>query len=304
MPPGDSLSLQARRVFVTGARGFLGSHLLPALVAAGADVHAFQGDVTDADTVRAAVAAAQPEIVFHLAAYGTTSRQDDEARMRDVNVGGVARLWEAIDDRSCRLVLTGTCGEYGPAEGALGEQHPCRPVTAYAQSKHEGVLFSLDRARRSGRELIVLRPFGPYGPGDRHERIVPFVVDGLLSGGRVAVTTGAQRRDYSYVADHVRALILAGTRRLTNLPAVFNVGSGSPIHVRTLVEAIAAVIGGGALARVDFGGMPLAVREPADMFADTSAARTILGYQPEVALEDGLSRTVAWHRAARVEAGR
>jgi len=277
---------------------------MPALAAAGAEPHAFHGDITDPGAVRAAVSAARPDLVFHMAAYGTTPSQRDEVRMRDVNVGGITNLWRAIDDRSCRVVQTGTCGEYGPAEGALGEHHPCRPATGYAQSKHEAVLFSLDRARRAGRELIVLRPFGPYGPGDRRERIVPFVIDGLLSGGRVAVTSGAQRRDYSYVADHVRALILAGTRRLANLPAVFNIGTGRPIHVRTLVETIAAVIDVGAIARVDFGGLPLGSHDRTDMFADTSAARKLLGYEPAVALEDGLSRTVAWHRDARAEAAR
>jgi nucleoside-diphosphate-sugar epimerase len=74
--------------------------------------------------------------------------------------------------------------------------------------------------------------------------------------------------------------------------------------VRTLVEAIAAAIDDGALARVDFGGMVIAPHDRTDMFADTSAARELLGYEPAVTLEDGLMRTVAWHRAARAEAAR
>src|SRR5712692_6460676 len=195
--PRDNVSLAGRRVFVTGAHGFLGSHLMVALAAAGADAHAFQGDITDADAVRAGVCALRPDLVFHLAAYGTTPIQRNEARMRDVNVGGIEHLWAALDRQSCRVVQTGTCGEYGPAMGPLAEHHICRPSTAYTQTMHEAVLFSLDRARHSGRELIVLRPFGPYGPGDRSERLVPHVIDGLLSGGRVAATSGQQRRAYS-----------------------------------------------------------------------------------------------------------
>jgi nucleoside-diphosphate-sugar epimerase len=300
----DSVSLAGRRMLVTGARGFLGSHLMPALAAAGANVHAFQGDVTDAAAVRAAVAAVRPHVVYHMAAYGTTPVQRDEARMRDVNVGGIARVWEAIDALPCRIVQTGTCAEYGPAAGPLREDHVCRPATAYPQTVHEAVLFSLDRARRTGRELIVLRPFGPYGPADRPERLVPHVIDGLLSGGRVAVTTGEQRRDYSYVDDHVRALMLAGARSLTDLPAVFNIGSGGPIRVRTLVETIASVVGADAIARVDFGAVPWRATDSSDMFADIGAAQRVLGYEPRVALEDGLSRTVAWHRTARAEAAR
>src|SRR5712691_4763193 len=200
-PPRDRVSLAGRRVLVTGARGFLGSHLMLALAASGADAHAFQGDITDGEAVRAEVSDIGPDLVFHMAAYGTTPIQRDEARMREVNVGGTKHLWEALDRQPCRVVQTGTCGEYGPAMGALAEDHLCRPATAYTRTMHEAVLFSLDRARHSGRELIVLRPFGPYGPDDRSERLVPHVIDGLLSGGRVATTSGQQRRDHSHEND-------------------------------------------------------------------------------------------------------
>ena len=102
----------------------------------------------------------------------------------------------------------------------------------------------------------------------------------------------------------MRALILAGTGTLADMPAVLNIGSGRPIRVRDLIETIATVIGDGALARVDFGAVPLRPNDLPDMFADTTAARRLLGYAPAVALEGGLSRTIAWHRTARVGAAR
>ena len=301
---GAPETLRGRRVLVTGARGFLGSHLMPALAAEGAAAVAFQGDITDAAAVEAAVSGVRPEVVFHLAAYGTTPIQRDDARIRDVNVGGLERLWNALDRHPCRLVQTGTCGEYGPARGPLAEDHPCRPANAYTQSVHEAVLLSLDRARRTGRDVVILRPFGPFGPGDRPERLVPHVISGLLSGGRVAVTPGEQRRDYSYVSDHMRAFVLAATARLDVMPAVFNIGSGTPIRVRALVELIAALVAPDALARVDFGAVPARPSDMDDMFADPGAARHALGYAPRVPLEDGLARTIAWRRATRMQAAR
>src|SRR5947209_4568975 len=119
--------LAGRRVFITGGTGFLGSHLTRALHAASARVSIFRGDITDARAVLDAVAAAEPELVFHLAAYGTTPLQRDEARMRAVNVGGVEHLWRAIDSRTCRVVQTGTCAEYGPIPAPLHEDQECRP---------------------------------------------------------------------------------------------------------------------------------------------------------------------------------
>jgi UDP-glucose 4-epimerase len=164
---------------------------------------------------------------------------------------------------------------------------------------HDAVTMSCDRARRSGRALVVLRPFGPYGPGDRPERLVPFVVDRLLSGDRAPVTAGAQLRDYSFVDDHVRALLLAATRSLSDTARIYNVGSGRPVSIRALVEAIAAAVGGSALSRVDFGAVPYRADDPAEMFASVEAARRDLGFETRVTLEDGLARTVAWHRSAR-----
>jgi UDP-glucose 4-epimerase len=222
--------------------------------------------------------------------------------MRAVNVGGVEHLWEALERWPCRIVQSGSCGEYGPATGALTEDHACRPASAYAQTVHEAILFSVDRARRSGRELVVLRPFGPYGPGDRPERLIPFVINGLLSGPRVGVTSGLQRRDYSFIDDHVRALRLAATTPLSDTARVYNIGSGAAITVRALVERIAAAVDGGAMARVDFGAVPHRPGDLTDMFADITAARRDLGYEPAVALDDGLARTVAWHRTSRVGA--
>ena len=294
--------LTGRRVFVTGATGFIGTHLTRALAAEGATVHRLQGDIRDRAAVAAAVDAARPELVFHLAAYGTTPVQRDEQRMREVNLGGAKHLWDALDRWSCRIVQTGSCGEYGPATGALREDHPCRPATPYATTVHEAVSYSTERARRTGRELVIVRPFGPYGPGDRPERLIPFVMSGLLSGQRVAVTAGEQRRDYSFIDDHVRALMLAGSAPLSGTPRICNIGSGGPIAVRTLVERIAAVVDGGALARVDFGAVPYRPGDLTDMFADTTAARRDLGYEPAIALEAGLERTVAWHRTSRAGA--
>ena len=291
-------ALLGRRVLVTGGTGFLGSHLFPALTSAGAAVHVFRGDIAEGAALRAAVESARPHLVFHLAAYGTTLLQRDEARMRAVNEGGVEWLWKALDGWPCRIVQTGTCAEYGPATGPLREERECRPVSVYAQTIHAAVSYSLDRARASGRELVVLRPFGPYGPRDRPERLMPHVITGLLAGERVEVTAGAQRRDYSYVDDHIRAMLLAATRPLVDTARVYNVASGVPITVRSLVEAVAAAVSPTAIARVAFGAEPYRPHDLADMYADTTAARRELEYEPAVSLADGLARTVAAYRLA------
>lgn len=290
MPVGKSL--RGQRVFVTGARGFLGRHLTTALVEHGADVNAYGGDVTDRAALRAAVADARPAVVVHLAAYGTTSSQLDVVRMRAVNTGGAENLWAALDGTRARLVHTGTCAEYAPKNGPLAETDPCEPESDYARTLHDAVSYSLSMAERSGREVVILRPFGPYGPGDRQERLIPFVIHGLLGSGRVPVTAGRQRRDFSYVSDHISALLSAASATLPQTGAIYNVGSGCPIGVREVVERIAALIGADAIDRVDFGAAPARPGDRADRYADISAAKRDLAFTPSVSLDEGLRLTI------------
>ena len=303
-----------RRVLVTGGTGFLGSHLLRALVAGGAQVHAIvrrraadsrvghgvefhEADLLNAGALAGALRAADPECVFHLAAYGTTGSQPDEARMLAVNVIGTQNLWGALDGRGCRIVQTGTCGEYGDVRGPIVETQVCQPRFAYPASIHASVTWSQSRGFQTGREVVILRPFGPYGPDDRPERLIPSIIQRLISGQRAPVSAGEQLRDYSHVSDHVRALLLAGSSRLPRPVAVYNVGTGTPITVKALVEMVAHEVGGDAPGRVDFGARPLGQHEPPEMYADASSIARDLGYTAAVDLREGLRRTIAAYRA-------
>src|SRR5262249_44644369 len=141
-------------------------------------------------------------------------------------------------------------------------------------------------------------PFGPYGPDDRPERLIPYVINELTAGRHARVSHGEQVRDYSHVDDHVRAMLLAASRALPDAQAIFNIGSGRPSTVRELVETIAIEIGGDALARVDFDALPPRADDPPEMYADVSKAREVLGFVPRVDIVDGLRQTIASYRPA------
>jgi UDP-glucose 4-epimerase len=309
--------LAGRRVLLTGATGFLGTHLARALVAARAEVHALRrdpgrgtrlpaagitwhsADLADFAALRAAALAAAPEVVFHLAAYGTTYGEQDETAAFRVNVAGSLDLWRALDGLPCRLVVAGSCGEYGQARGKVREDLACRPTWFYPATKNAAVTLLSTLGRQHGREVVSLRPFGPYGPADNPERVVPQTVLALLAGREVALTAGEQLRDYAHVDDHVAAFLLAATRPLPATGAVYNVGSGEPIRLREMLAAIAGAVGGDAHRLLRFGAVPYRPDEVWEMCCDIRAAERDLGYRPRVALADGIARTVRWYREER-----
>ncbi|MDX1997665.1 MAG: NAD(P)-dependent oxidoreductase [Thermoanaerobaculia bacterium] len=314
--PLPERSLAGARVLVTGASGFLGGALCRALVRAEAEVHALsrspqsggqaenerpritwhRGDLTDPPSLARAVADARPTVVFHLAAYGTTYGERDRERAVAVNVQGSLALWHALENHEARLVVAGSCGEYGDVRGLVREDHACAPTWFYPATKNAMVTLLTTLGRETGREVVVLRPFGPYGPGDVSDRVIPAVVARLLAGDPVDTTAGKQRRDFLHVDDHVRGFLLAATVALPSTGRIYNLGSGQPRTLRQVLELAAQAVGDGALERVRFGALPYRATEVWEMCADISAARTELGFEPRIDLAAGLADTVAWHR--------
>ena len=303
-----------RRVLVTGATGFIGSHLTRALVREGAIVYATRrspdartrvpvgdvewipADLTDAGSLAKAVRTADPAVVFNLAAYGTTFDQKDPEHAYRVNVDGSWNLWRALDGSGARLIHAGSCGEYGQAMGQVTEDHVCKPTWFYPATKNASVVLLSTLGLQYGRETVSLRPFGPYGEGDDANRVIPHVVRALLRGEEVRVTPGEQLRDYAHVDDHVDAILLAGARPLPHRVAIYNTGSGEVITLRTLLEAVADAVGPDARSLLRFGAVPYRDSEVWEMCCDIGAARRDLGYAPRVSLAEGLRRTATWFR--------
>lgn len=305
---------RGRRIFVTGASGFVGTHLVRRLADEGADVHVLarhgrtaldarvtvhQGDLLDSGSLRIALAAARPSVVFHLAAYGARPDEGDRQLMTETNVGGSVNLWNGIPDVVTKFVMTGTCREYAPADGPVDESYPCGPARAYPATKHAASTLLAALASEDGRPFVLLRLFGPYGPGDETDRIIPFTIRRLLAGEGVPITGGEQRYDFAYIDDHVNALLLAARLDSTRLVSVFNIGGGESRSLRAVLEDVARAVGPDARARLEFGAVPYRPGDTHALCADISAARSVLGYEPAVSLEEGLARTVAWHRARR-----
>lgn len=306
-------------VLVTGATGFIGSHVVRELGARGLDVRATvrstsdrtavadlvdQVDWVECDLSRASSGQLQElcesvDACIHAAWYvepGKYAHASENVSW----VGTSMRLLEALAARGCgRAVYLGTCFEYDHRPGYLAEDSPTRPWTLYGAAKLSTALMGARLAERMGVDFSWARLFYQFGPCEQERRLVPHVVRTLLAGEEVAVTEGRQIRDFLHVADVAAALVdVAGSDHT----GAVNIGSGRPVSVRDVVQCIAEIVDGSE--RVRFGARPDSPSDPPFICANNEVLEKEVGWKPRFDLQAGLRDTVAWWRGKMIEDAR
>ena len=323
-------SLEGVRVLVTGATGFIGSHLAERLVAEGAEVtlavepraskanvasildkvRVHEVDLRDGQTVRQLVRKCRPSKIYHLAAVGVTEPEIDPRLAVQVNVMGTLNLLDALTETDCDcFVNTGTCYEYGhntppppvpPKVGGAGGQREDQmvdPINAYAASKSAAWLFCNMYHRTHGYPIVTVRPFTVYGPRQSERALIPQVIISALRGAEglakdFAMTGGEQTRDFTYVDDIVEGYIRASLSEKA-IGQTINLGTGEERSIKEVVLKVLELMGNPVKPMI--GALPYRPREIWRLYSDSSKARELLGWQPQVSLEDGLRKTIAWY---------
>jgi len=309
------------RVLVTGADGFIGSHLVERLLADGhrvtvvvrpssvtgtatvalrnlagvrdalEDVVAI--DVAGTDAVDR-MAAAEPELVFHLAAEAYVERSFTQpSEVLRTNLGGTMNVLALA--RRCpsivRLVVVSSSEVYGPARGeAMTEDHPLEPTSPYAASKLAADRMAIAYHRTWGLPITVVRPFNTYGPRHVYDVIPKFIARALRGEPLVVHGDGRQSRDFTYVDDMVEAFVLAAAHP-DLVGQVIHFGTGTAVEVGTLARTILELCG----SRSAIEHVPDRPAQVARLCCDAGHAHR-LGWRPRVALADGLQRNIAWMR--------
>jgi NAD dependent epimerase/dehydratase len=313
----------SRKVLVTGAGGFIGSHLTEQLVRDGHQVRALvryngrddrgnlgdlapdiqsaieveRGDLKDPGAVRRAVEGR--EWVFHLGAliaipYSYHNPYD----VVQTNVLGTAHILDACRANSnlTRVILTSTSEVYGTAKTVpIDEQHPLQGQSPYAATKIGADALGESYFRAFGLPVTILRPFNTFGPRQSARAIIPTVISQALAQPTIKLGRLDPRRDLTYVKDTVSGFIaIAGCDAA--LGRAVNIGRGEDISIGDLVQTIGRRLGRSITVETDQERYRPAASEVERLLAGTALAQSLWGWKPRFSLEEGLDETIAWVR--------
>lgn len=298
------------RVLVTGAAGFIGSHVTRLIVQEGHEVWAavrpgatneriadiltrinlVQVDLRDDRPLRELVAAARPDCTIHLAWYGVPGKYWVAQENLDC-VAMTLNLAQRLAEGGCqRLVAAGTCAEYDWNYGFLSEDvTPIQPRTLYGACKNATREILESFCAQNSIKFAWTRFFYLYGQWEAKERLVPSVILALLNGQPARCTGGEQIRDYLHVDDVASAIWAVANSDMTG---AVNVASGEPTTIRAIVETIAKM-----LHREEdlmLGALPNAPGEPPLLVADVRRLNSLPGWEASWQLKDGLQQTISW----------
>ncbi len=313
-----STEWSGRKVLVTGAGGFIGSHLAEYLVRQGATVRALvhynamgtwgwldqspdrkemeivAGEITDSDSVRSAVRGS--EIIFHLAALIAIpySYQAPRSYVHTNVIGTVNVLQAAREFSLARVIHTSTSEVYGTARQVpISETHPLQGQSPYSASKIASDKMAEAFNLSFKVPVVTVRPFNTFGPRQSARAIVPTVITQCLTSDIVRLGTLSPTRDLNYVSNTVDGFIRAALSPAA-IGKCFNIGSNREISIGDLAKLIARLIGREVSIETDSQRMRPENSEVERLVADNLQAGAILGWTPAISLEEGLKLTIDW----------
>jgi nucleoside-diphosphate-sugar epimerase len=311
------MGFYSKRILLTGVTGFVGANLAHHLVRSGATPHVLLRkdsplwrirrilpwlklhyiDLNDRAGLTRLVGKIRPNIIFHTAVYGGHISQEDPDKIMEVNYSGTRNLVHACDEVKYDLfVNTGSSSEYGIKPKPMKESDVLEPFSEYGVSKAAATLYCQAIARRTGKPIVTLRLFSPYGPYETSSRLFPSVILSCLLGKRPLVSSPASKRDFVYIEDVVQAYVKAVNSRSRLKGEIINIAGGRQRSVGEVVGKIIRSTGGNIKPR--WKSVPNPRVEPKTWQADISKAKRLLEWKPLYSLDKGINSTVGWFAEA------
>lgn len=319
-------SIKDKNILVTGGAGFIGSHLCDALLAQGAarvvcvdnfflgkmenleealrhdNFVLYRDDARNFGVLQAVMEKEGIDVVFNMATIALNYSFFNPFDAYMVNVEIANTLLELLKVGAYKtLVHTSSSEAYGTAQySPMDENHPTDPTTPYAAGKAAADLMVHSFYKVLGLDISIVRPFNNYGPRQNSQgslaAIIPATARRIREGGRPIVEgDGEQTRDFIYVGDTVRGLILAYEKEESR-GKIINLGSGKDISINKLLQGICDYMGYTG----EWEHRPARTSDVRNLCADSTRARELLGFEPLVAFDDGIKETLDWYKENQI----
>lgn len=303
-------------VLVTGGTGFIGSHLVRALLARGDTVHAttrnsalpesiadlrydtrlvlHEIDIADTKALDALLDEVKPERIYHLAACLHQRGEDPPVEeLTATNVVATAALVRYAKAQGVPMVNTGTFTEYQPTDRPVDEDSRLGPQEFYSTSKLAATLLCTQEGKK-GAPVVTLRLFTPYGPGMQEGRLVRVAVENALAGKPITLSSPRVTRDFVFVEDIADAYLRAGERAAARPGAVWNIGTGVATRLDDFGKLVLELTG--SKSPIAWGEQKKLAYDGELWQADNMRAKNDLGWGPSYDLRAGLQKTIAWYK--------
>jgi nucleoside-diphosphate-sugar epimerase len=294
------------KIFITGATGFIGSHIVRAVVSAGHEVAALRRkksslarcadfldrvtwlDHDDPDWLPRTIAE-NPAVIIHSAWAGVTAAERADWKLQATNIVLFSDLLQIADGvKLQQFIALGSQAEYGPVHGRVAETHPCRPDTAYGATKLACLALLEGFARQRGLAYAWLRLFSIYGPGEGEQWFISNLIRQMKLGQPPQLSGCEQRYDYLHIHDLAAALL--AVLRQPEISGVFNLSSNASLPLKQVVQWIKEYTG--CPAEPAFGALPYRAGQSMHIEGDSTRFNQAFAFQPQIDIVEGLRKLV------------
>jgi len=294
------------KIFVTGGTGFIGPYVVRELSKRGhhlllllekseaqtgklnlpKEIKFVKGNLSNINSWKSAVKNFQPDATIHMAWEGIP---DYSAEMSIKNLKYGLNLFKELAELGCKkIICTGSCWEYGQNHGKLSENLPVRPSNAFTAAKNALHLLGREIAKENNIQFIWTRLFYVYGPGQRENSLIPYIIKCVKEGKKPEIKTPSARNDFIYVEDVAKAIVIILEK--CNQSTVYNIGSGDSTSIQDIIKIVHSELN---LQYEPKDKLFKSSNIPFDNFwADISKIKKEIGWEPKLTISDGLQKTI------------
>lgn len=304
-----------KKVVITGANGFIGSHMTMRMLAEGANVYVmvressdlwrlneisrniylYKVDLRNDGKVKEYIREIKPDYIFHMAAYGVDSRQKDYIKAANTNIIGTINLLNAAIAADCeKFINTGTSMQYGNKTMPIKETEHYSPSNIYGSTKGAATIIAHQIAVENDINIATIIPFGVFGENEGSHKFFPHVILAALGGKSIELSPCEQYRDYCYIENIIDGFLMAAADEKRK-NEIFNIGSGDIFQLKHFAKLIAEKMN--CASDIKYGSVEYRKNDLWSPQPDISKITNVLGWNPRVSLSEGIERTIEWFRA-------